>query len=473
MRGGAVTVGAQGCKFVLRMGSTVVLARLLTPDDFGLVAMVAAVTGFVLMFSDMGLSASTVQRREISHEQVSTLFWLNVAISVVIAVVIAAVAVPIAWFYDEPRLIAITLLVALCVPLIGVAIQHQALLRRQMRFASLAALDVAGLAIGVGTAIVLAALGAGYWALVFMPITSALAASAGAWVVCGWRPGMPVYGCGIRPMLAFGGYLTGFNFVNYFNRNLDNVLIGRVWGAVPLGLYTRAYGLLMLPLHQINAPVSAVAGPALSRLQDDGNRFRKYYTKGLSLVAFVTFPLIVFLMISAGDIVMVILGPQWLDATVIFRFLALAALVQPICNTTGWLYIALGRTDRMFKWGLFASLWIVASFFVGLPYGPRGVALCYGVATLLLTIPCLVYATRGTPIAMGDIARAVWHPMLASVVAGVVGVSAIQVVGDGLSAPVRLLGALVLHATIYLMILFFALKRRDYYLSVWQHLKRS
>ncbi len=441
---------SQGATFALGMAATMVLARLLTPQDFGMVAMVAAVTGFIAMFKDMGLSMATIQKDTVTHHQISTLLWVNVAISIVIGIVIAACAVPISWFYDEPRLINITLVSAAAMPLSGLIIQHQALLKRQMRFGALAGIETTAVTIGVTTAVVMAYGDAGYWALVLMPIVAAVVRVTATWVVCGWRPGRPVRHSGVRAMLRFGGHLTGFDFVNYFARNLDNVLIGRAWGSDALGQYNKAYTLLLMPIRQINGPIAAVAIPALSRLQDDPDRFRSYYLKGVSVVAFLTMPLATFLFVAADDVIALLLGPQWTEAVVIFRYLAISAVVQPICNAAGWLYVSLGRGVRMLKWGGFSSAVLVASFGIGLPFGASGVALSYALAVLALTVPCLMYGTHQTPVGLRGLFTTVAAPMVGSLLAAGGAWSALGWLPDDWGAAARLTIGVVVHAAIYL-----------------------
>lgn len=370
-------MAAQGAQFVLHLGSTVVLARLLTPHDFGLIAMVTAVTGFVAMFKDLGLSMATVQKAEINHGQISTLFWINVLLSFGVMLVTAALAPAIAWFYGEPRLIWITLALASAFIFGGLTVQHQALLRRNMRFGTLALIHIASMLAGVVTAFIAAWYGLRYWALVLMQMATTITGAIGVWVACPWRPGLPVRRSGVRAMLAFGGHLTGFNFLNYFARNLDNILIGKVWGAQPLGFYSKAYGLLMFPLAQINAPVSAVAIPALSRLQDEPERYRNYYLKAISMIAFVTMPLVMFLIVMSNEIIYILLGPQWSEASRIFTFLGISALGQPIGNTAGWLYVSQGRTRDMLTWGMIGSSITVVAIVAGLPWGALGVAVSY------------------------------------------------------------------------------------------------
>ena len=473
VRGGAVTMVTQACKFGLSLGSNVLLARLLTPHDYGLIGMVTAVIGLVALFKDMGLSIATVQKAEINHKQVSTLFWVNVAASVAIMLLTMALAPAIAWLYREPRLVGITLVLASAFIFGGLTVQHQALLNRQMRFTALAFIDITSVALGVAAAVVMAWCGFGYWALVSMQVVTAIANAICVWRICGWRPGPPVKDSGVRSLLAFGGNLTGFSFVNYFARNLDNVLIGWCWGAQQLGLYAKAYQLLLLPIQQMNAPIAAVAIPSLSRLQNDPQQFRHYYLKALALLTFFATPVAILLIVLSEEIIELFLGSQWREAGIIFRLLGISALVQPICNTTGWLYLSTGRTDRMFCWGLYASTLIEMSFFIGLPYGGRGVAFCYAIAMLLLTGPCLYYATRGISITMLDLLHAVKHTFLASLLAGVAAFG-VKIVAVASSVPVwatATICSLVL-TSLYLIIMFYLFNKKAFYLSVLHEFKR-
>jgi PST family polysaccharide transporter len=211
--------------------------------------------------------------------------------------------------------------------------------------------------------------------------------------------------------------LTGFGFVNYFARNADKVLIGNAWGGSSLGLYTKAYGLLLMPLQQINGPITAVAIPALSRLQNDPEQFRAFFIKILSIICFATFPVIAWMIVCRKEIILIFLGSQWEDAISIFAVLAFSAFFQPIGNITGSLYIALGRTERMFKWGLMGCSWIVASFFIGLPYGVLGVAVAYSAAMAFMTIPLIWYAIQGTPIKFIDFYKAMRNPAFSTAAA--------------------------------------------------------
>ncbi|MGH9333366.1 MAG: lipopolysaccharide biosynthesis protein, partial [Vicinamibacteria bacterium] len=355
VRGGAFTLTSQLGRAALHLASTAILARLLTPGDFGLVAMATALTAFLYLFREMGLSTATVQRAEVNHGQISTLFWINLGMGALMGVVLIALARPIAWFYQRPDLTNVVLVLALALPLGALAVQHRALLQRQMRFGVLGAIELTSVMTGTVAAIALALSGAGYWSLVAMPLATELVSSVGTWIACGWRPGLPRRGSGVRAMLGFGGNLAAFNLVNYLARNLDNILIGKFLGPGPLGQYSRAYGLLMMPLRQVNAPLGAVAVPALSRLADSPERYQRGYCDVLQKTQMLLLPGIAFLMVCADWVIFLVLGPQWRDAAAIFAFLGLAGITQPLTNTTGWLFITQGRSCEKLRCGFLGA----------------------------------------------------------------------------------------------------------------------
>ncbi|HEX8135957.1 MAG TPA: lipopolysaccharide biosynthesis protein [Pyrinomonadaceae bacterium] len=408
VRGGALTIGSQGLRFLVTTGSTVVLARLLMPEDYGLVGMVAVVTGFVSMFKDMGLSTATIQKAEISSEQVSTLFWLNALLGFAAMLLMIGLAPAIAWFYKEPRLSSITIAFSVNFIFGGLMAQHQALLRRQMRFGALALAEMVSLFASIAVAIALAWRGAGYWALVFSNLALGFSYAVVVWGVSGWLPGLPQRSSGVRSMLIFGRNLTGFQIVNYLSRNLDNMLIGRFWGSAQLGLYARAYQLLLLPIEQINTPIAAVAVPALSRLADEPERYRQAYLRILEKIAIVTMPGMAFMIATSDWLVLLLLGPRWMGVSQIFALLGIVGLVQPIANTVGWLFITQGRTAHMFQWGMIGSTIMIAGIVAGLPWGAIGVAAAYSAVFLLIIVPLLFwFVGREGPVRAADFYRTI------------------------------------------------------------------
>jgi PST family polysaccharide transporter len=418
VRGGAVTMTAQVIKFVLNTGSTMVLARLLMPQDYGLVAMVTAITGFVALFKDLGLSMASIQRAQINHSQVSTLFWINVTLSFTLALLLALGAPVISRFYNEPRLILITLILAGTFVLSGLTVQHEAMLRRQMRFSTLAVIDIGSLVLAITTGITMALRGAGYWALVGSSVVSSVTYVVLVWVFCSWRPGWPVRKAGIRSMLAFGGHLTSFNVVNYFARNLDQILLGRFWGPGILGLYGRAYSLMMLPINQVREPLNAVAIPALSHIQNDPIRYKKFYIKLVTLLAFITMPLMVFLFICANEVVGLLLGSKWSGAVNIFKILCIVAFIQPVASTVGLVLISLGQSKRYFTIGIINSIIVVIAFILGLPRGAIGVATAYTIVNYVMIGPTLWYCFRRSPMSITDFFSAISRPAVASLCMG-------------------------------------------------------
>lgn len=471
VRGAALTSGAQAARFVIRFGSTAVLARLLTPKDYGLVAMAAVVTGFVGMFKDVGLTAATVQRKDITHRQVSMLFWINLLLGCVMALVLMAISPAVAGFYREPRLIAITRVLGVSFVFSGLTLQHQALLRRRMQFGTLAMLEIASSIFGVAIGIVMATLGCGYWSLVGMTVGATAANAAGVWLVVPWKPGPPRRGSGTRPLLKFGSNLFVMDILGFFARQTDMFLIGRVWGPVPLAFYEKGFNLLMQPLWQINAPLGAVIEPALARVQTDPARLRRYFLSALEIVCGISLPLVVFVAIFAREIISLLLGPAWMDCVPIFRFLAPGAAVGVMMYSWGWLVIALGQGRKYWQTGLASALVIIASFIIGLPYGAKGVAAGYSCAILLLVFPTWWYITKDTPVSVADVIRSYVPPIVACIPATGIGVFVNQVNLPSVSHWLVTLAAAASFGVIYAMVLLVGFKRLRFYRNIIRELR--
>ena len=385
------------------------MARLVSPDDYGLYLMATSFTLLLTMFDDIGLSRATVQRQKINHEQISTLFWVNAGVGVLLFLLAVAAAPVLGWFYGEPRLIPVTMAMGIPFVLSGLSVQHGALLQRQMRFMTLETIALIAQLAGAAVMYTSAWLGAAYWALVLNIIVMRLVGAVLTWGVSGWRPGLPRRGTGVRGMIVFGGHLSGSNFVNYFNRNLDNILIGLYWGPQVLGFYSKAYGLLKQPLSQIGMPTSSIIVPALSRLQDEPLRYRAYFIKAMRAVVFLTMPMVIFTCVEARELILILLGSRWLPVVPIFMALAPASLFGVSNVFSGWLYQSLGRVDRMFKSGTAMLGVMIVAFVAGLPWGGLGVAAAYSIAWGLLVLPMMAYAVRGTPLTLADMGAAVWR----------------------------------------------------------------
>jgi O-antigen/teichoic acid export membrane protein len=377
--------------------------------------MVTAITGFLAMFSDLGLGTATIQRDDLTHAQVSTLFWVNTGISALFMAATVAIAPVIARFYSEPRLFWITVVVGLSFPLGGLAVQHLALLRRQMRFTMLASIETATFSVGVTLAIITASLGAGYWALIFLSLGTALTTVPAVWLACRWRPGLP-HRENMAGLLRFGGHLTAVEILMYLGSNIDNILIGRFFGPGPLGQYSRAYSLLMLPLQLIASPLASVAMPALSRLRHEPARFRKALLSMQEVIALIMMPSVAFMIGTADWLIRIVLGPQWDDAAQLFAILGLAALTESLGNAAYCLLTVQGRSDRLLQWGILATIATVFAIVAGLPWGPRGVAIGYSITSVLIRTP-LLFWIAGTVSAVhtSDFYRVIAPFMFASI----------------------------------------------------------
>lgn len=405
-RGGVVTIVSHGLKFALSILATAVLARLLTPQDYGLIGMVAVFTGFVAMFKDLGLSLATVQRAEISYDQISTLFWVNVTLSVAITLLMVVLAPLIGWFYGEPRLTMITIVTSMGFFFGGLAVQHEALLKRQMRFYALSIIAFLSMMIGYVVGIIFAWRGASYWSLVFSQLALLASNLIGVWVTCRWRPGPPKRNSGVRSMLSFGGNITGYALINYVSKNCDNLVVGRAFGPQLLGLYSKAAQLLSLPTEQINEPLSSVAIPALSRLADSPERYRQAYLRIMEKIIMVTMPAVIVMLATADWLVLIILGPQWSDSARIFIFMGVAGLFQPVASTGGWLLVSQGRVRDMLRWSLINAPISILSILAGLRWGVVGVAASFSLGRILVANPLLYwFVGRSGPVRMRDFYR--------------------------------------------------------------------
>jgi PST family polysaccharide transporter len=415
LRSGAATIGAQGIMFFLQLASTMVLARVLTPEDYGINAMAVAINGFASVFSDLGLSNATVQQPEINHEQVSNLFWINVFIGFFLTIIIAASSPLAAWFYNTPALLEVMLSLSIIFTISGFSVQHSALLKRQMRFYSIAKIRVTSLLLGIIVAILASYFGLGYWALVLNTLTNVTANTLGFWYACKWVPTAPQRSIKVSSMVKFGADLVGFDVVNYFARNLDNILIGKFWGASVLGLYSKAYQLLMMPITNLRGPANSVAIPALSRLQNDPEMFKNYYLKYVSLLAFISMPLVAFMFICTEQLISILLGNQWIEASKLFKILAIAAFIQPVSSTFGVVLVSKGKSRLYLKIGVFNSFICCLSFIAGLPWGAEGIAIGYIFANYLTIIPILHYSFKDTSINIQCFFKSIYIPILSSI----------------------------------------------------------
>jgi O-antigen/teichoic acid export membrane protein len=460
---GFVKAWSQAVMFIVRIGTLVVLARLLEPKDFGLVAMVTVITGIFQLFQDAGLSLATVQRPVITPEQISTLFWVNILVGVMLALLSIALAPLLVSFYHEPRLLWVTVLSAAGFLINAAGVQHGALLQRHMRFTSLALIEITSAVIGGVVGIGMALAGFGYWALLGLAIAPTATATTCLWLTTRWVPGPPRRGIGARSMIGFGGKVTLNGIIVYCSSNLDKVLLGRVWGAEALGIYGRAYQLINIPRENLNSAVGLVALSALSKLQDDPRRFKNYFLTGYSLVLTLVLPVTLASALFANEIVLVVLGPAWKEAAVILRLLTPTVLIFGIINPLRWLLFALGHVGKSVRIVFVLGCLVTVSYFIGLPYGPRGVAFAYSTAMTIWIIPHMSWTVRDTMISMSDLFRVASRPLVAALAAGGFAFGLVHLFGASFPDFGRLLLGVLSLSCVYAAILLFVMKQKAFY----------
>lgn len=456
---------------VIQVLALIVLARLLVPADFGLLAMVMAVIGIANIFRDLGLSAATIRAPEITPAQASTLFLINIGFGALMTLCVSLAAPLLALLYDDPRVISITLVLAWTFLLSGLGTQHQALLRRQLRFKTLAWMNLGAVAVGQTTAIILALLGYGYWALVASMLITHLAKTLFAWWANPWRPGRPELDKQVRGMISFGGYLVVFTLLGYFAANAHNVIIGWQYGASEVGFYSRAFTILTLLLGYVLAPLDVVAPAALARMVDDPPNYNESYLHTVAMMLLLTAPIGFACVVGASDIVAVVLGGQWDESVIILQILALAAVPQTLCSSSGWLYLSHGDTRRMMQWGVGGWGTLIVLLLLGTNFGIRGVAIAYTAGMFVLLYPCMVMAFRRTTLRLRDLARTAVPIVLAAVLAAPP-MWLFQQWSLSWPLAVRLVASLAVYGLAYFVLVAGLFRQGPLIREVWQQLVR-
>ncbi|WP_159600383.1 lipopolysaccharide biosynthesis protein [Agromyces humi] len=404
-RGAAVTLSGQLVRVLIQLCGIVILARLLTPADYGLVAMVTAIVGVAEIFRDFGLSAAAVQAKTLSRHQRDNLFWTNTAIGLVLSLTVLATSGLIAGLYDDPRLQSITAVLSVTFLLNGISTQYRADLNRNLSFFRLSLAEIGGQAAGVASGIVLAVLGFGYWALVAQQVVQAGLTVVLLVAFARWIPGWIHRGESIRSFIGFGASLFGSQLLGYAARNADSVVIGARFGPVDLGLYNRAFQLMMLPLLQINAPSTRVALPVLSRLQDQRERFAAFISFGQVAMLTIIGVAFAYLGAQAGSVIAVALGDQWVDATPIFQILLVAGFFQAANYAAYWVFLAKGLARSNFLYALATRPAMVVLIVIGSAWGVYGVAIAYTVSLALSWPVALIWIARVSDAPAGQLFR--------------------------------------------------------------------
>ena len=401
---------------VMQFFTTAILARLLSPSDFGLVGMATIVIGFVGLFKDLGTSAALIQRKDISDALLNSIFWINLAFGLLAMAILFTLSPLAASFYNELRITPVLRILSLTFLISGISILQKAILERKLAFNTLAQVEitsvVCGSLIGIGSAL----LGFGVWSLVFQSITVVAVTTILLWLASDWRPKFIFDWSEVKKVSSYSLNLTGFSIFNYFARNADYILIGKFLGTQDLGYYTLAYRLMLYPLRNISAVLGRVMFPVFSQVQDDNVRFRRAYLKVISAIVLITFPMMIALWSLAEPFILAVFGSQWQPVILLLMILAPLGMTQSLGSTVGAIYQAKGRTDWMFRWGIGSGTLIVIAFAIGLKWGIVGVASAYAIASLTLTYPSFAIPFRLIDLPMRDLALAVWRPLVTSLI---------------------------------------------------------
>ncbi len=407
-----------GLGLAIQIVSAAVLARLLTPRDFGLVTMVTTFSLLLMNFGLNGFTEAVVQREVVDHAVASNLFWIDIGGSLALSIGFAAAGSLLARLYRNPLIVGVTEAMSLTIFLTGLSVIHLALLKRAMRFGVVSANDLIARAVSIVVAIFLASAGWGYWALVAGAVALSASTCIGAWVSCWWMPGIPRRNPNTGPMVRFAMHTYGRFITGYFSGNLDNFLVGWRLGASQLGFYKKAYDLFVLPTNQLSLSLTNVAVSALSRFQRDLVQYRRYFLSAFGVMAFVGMALSADLTLVGKDLVFVLLGPKWGETGRIFTIFGPGIGVMLLYCTHIWIHLSIGRADRWFRWGLIDMVVTALFLVIGLHWGAEGIAAAWVIAYWVIVLPALWYAGRPIQLGISPMLGVAWRYVLASAIAG-------------------------------------------------------
>jgi len=436
---------------ISRSVTAIILARLLTPVDYGLAGMVLVISTLVYVFADLGMGAALVQRKELTEHDRSTVFWFTAASGAFFTLVGIAVSGWVADFYGEPKVAGLFAAFSLCFFISALSSTHAALLTREMSFRTLELRQMISYAVGAVVGIFLAWRGEGAWALIGQQIAIAIAATLVLVVASPWHPRLLFSRDSLRSMGSFGGNVFGARMLFYANRNTDNVLIGRFIGPAGLGAYSLGYNVMLMPFNQIAAPIQEVLLPAFARWQDEPKRIAGIWLRANRLVAAISIPSLLGLIVVTPEFVHAILGDRWHSAIPVIRILCWVGLLQSLQRMNGNILQARERPGLLFRYSVVALVASVIAFVIGLPWGVVGVAAGYAVACTFVEPYYTWLTARTLGIGLREVAASLVGVFEAAIVmtACVVGAK-LFLLDHGVSSGARL-GLLVLvGAVVYL-----------------------
>jgi PST family polysaccharide transporter len=419
-------MSASGLSLAVQIVSTVLLARLLTPADFGVVTMATTFSLILVNFGLNGFTEAIIQFGDLDHQTASNLFWLNSSAGLVLAITFAAMGSLLARLYHNPLVSGVVIGLSAGILIASLSVIHQALLKRAIRFTESSANDFAGRALNTVVSIVLALRGWGYWALVAGIVAQQLSVTVGACWLCPWVPSWPRHTGKTRRMVRFASKVYAQFMFRYATQNADNLLVGWRYNAVALGLYKKAYDLFTISGTQITGPLNNVALATLSRLNDDHDRFRRCLGSSMGMIAFAGLAMSGDLTLVSRDVVRLVLGPNWSESGKIFELFGPGISAMLLGSTVGWIHLSVGKPERWLRWSVLELTVTVSLFLAGLHWGPRGVAAAWSVSYWILVIPAFWYAGRPIGFGISCLVSAVWKYVVAGAAAEVVSAALIR-----------------------------------------------
>ncbi len=456
VRGAGAAIAGQASSFAVGLGSVVILARLLTPADFGIMTMVTTVS---LLFRSFGLNGFTeliVQRDELTRSLASNLFWIDLGIGTILTLTFASSGQLLAHFYKDAAVVHVVEGMALTIGIGCTGWIHLGLLQRAMHFRTTAIINFSGQLVLVVVSIILAVADYHYWALVWGSVAQAVTVALGAWLACRWVPNWPHRASGTVAGFKFAMKVYSHFAFNYLTRNTDNLLVGWRFGARSLGFYKRAYDLFVLPEQQLLSPMSAVVVSTLSRVRHDREQFQRYFLRTIAVLALLGMGVGADFALVGMDLIRFLLGPGWEEAGRIFALFGPGIGVMLLYDTHGWIHLSIGRPERWFWWGLIEFTCTASLFLLMMRWGPSGIAVAWTTSYFLLMFPSFWYAGKPIGLSIGSILAVIWRFFVASVVAGCTTALLIGMIPrfraiDGTSvALLRMIGVSVVFSALYL-----------------------
>jgi O-antigen/teichoic acid export membrane protein len=399
---------------------SIVLARMLGPAVYGLIGMITVFTGFAAVFGDLALGAAIIQRKELEERHLNAAFWTNVAMGVLLTVLMVALAPVVAWFYDAPELLMLSAVIALKYVIDSFSVVQISLLNRDMRFKTLAGVQIGSTVVSGLTGLGMALYGMGPWSLVAQMLVASVVSLAVSWRLGHWRPRFAFDRGACKELFGFSAYYLGSDIVNYWARTLDQLLIGRFIGPSSLGIYSRAYSLMLMPLSQVSRMVGRVMFPALSSIQDDKPRVKRIYLKSIAVIALITFPMMTGLFAVSDHFILALLGDKWVAAIPVLRIFCWVGLLQSIATTTGWIFYSQGRTGTDFMLTASFTAFYALGFFIGIRWGIMGVALAYAICNVVLWYPSWAIPGRVIGLTFSEMIRSLSSTFFCAFIMGAI-----------------------------------------------------